>query len=661
LADPSVGDVVLGIRLDDAALFAGLAEARRRVEGGDPIDIPFSVPKTIPAPVVPPITFPITPPPSGLFGAINADMDDFRVRAGRVQTAWNEFIGSFSGAAVIIGAIGLGVLASDIAKTGTESQQSKLAFNALTSTYGETGRATESLARVQGVLGISGVQAREDFNGLYASLRGGGITLEQTEVLLVGVQKAARLSGASAEEAAGAFIQLKQGLASGRLAGDELRSVLEQMPLLAQAIAQQLGVPIGALRDLGAEGKITTDTIYKAVADLAGREVPGFTAAQQMAVQWENLKESIAEALGPTFNSLGTTAAALMATLANYFRENADEVGKMAQMVLSAIQSFAPFAEAILAVVAAYNLYQIAAKAVAVAQAAVLALQGPAGWAALAAGAVAAAIAYAKIEEVSKGVGTAVSATTTKLKSEIDKQKAAFDSILKNTTAPKGQAILDPQALAKEQAEIRKTVKLIEDLYIVQSKVSNFGGGRGQIFSVSPQMNQEILRFASTLDIAGNKFVQTLVQGAIKTGNELLKAQDAFQKASEKSFNFLTTSAQNQTIQNAANSLAGSVARSPGLDQRTILDELGFSNLQNINQIKYLSPQNFDDPKQLFSLAEQFGGYADANANLLTAQTNNTKALGELSVALGNKPRIDVVVPVGSYVDSNGPTDVRYN
>lgn len=78
------------------------------------------------------------------------------------------------------------------------------------------------------------------------------------------INKAIILSGASAKEANNGLIQLSQGLASGRLTGDELRSTLEQLPVVADVIARQLGVTRGELRKLGAEGKITSLSIIQA-------------------------------------------------------------------------------------------------------------------------------------------------------------------------------------------------------------------------------------------------------------------------------------------------------------------------------------------------------------------------------------------------------------
>jgi tape measure domain-containing protein len=87
-------------------------------------------------------------------------------------------------------------------------------------------------------------------------------TLQFTESL----NKAVVLSGASSIEAEAGIIQLSQGLASGALRGDELRSVLEQLPAVADVIAKSLGVTRGELRNLGADGKITADIILDAFA-----------------------------------------------------------------------------------------------------------------------------------------------------------------------------------------------------------------------------------------------------------------------------------------------------------------------------------------------------------------------------------------------------------
>ncbi len=83
------------------------------------------------------------------------------------------------------------------------------------------------------------------------------------------VNQAVKLSFADAGTAQGAITQLGQGLASGILRGEELNSVLEGTPRLAQAIADGLGVPLGKLRALAKEGKLTTTAVIKALEEQA--------------------------------------------------------------------------------------------------------------------------------------------------------------------------------------------------------------------------------------------------------------------------------------------------------------------------------------------------------------------------------------------------------
>lgn len=79
------------------------------------------------------------------------------------------------------------------------------------------------------------------------------------------MQKAFKVSGADAVEATSAMYQLTQAMAAGKLQGDEFRSVMENAPMVAQAIAKHMNVSVGELKKLGAEGQITADIIKNAL------------------------------------------------------------------------------------------------------------------------------------------------------------------------------------------------------------------------------------------------------------------------------------------------------------------------------------------------------------------------------------------------------------
>lgn len=108
----------------------------------------------------------------------------------------------------------------------------------------------------------------QDTANLYARLAMNqdslGVSQQQLLTFSERLGQAVQLSGASAREASAGIIQLTQGMAAGVLRGQDLRSVMEQIPMVADVIAQHLGVTRGELRNLGAQGKITANDIIQA-------------------------------------------------------------------------------------------------------------------------------------------------------------------------------------------------------------------------------------------------------------------------------------------------------------------------------------------------------------------------------------------------------------
>lgn len=89
----------------------------------------------------------------------------------------------------------------------------------------------------------------------------------ETIAFLETMNKSFVVGGASIEDQKNAMLQLTQAMASGKLQGDELRSLAETSPALIQAIANKLGVSRGEVKKLGADGKITADIVKTAMLD----------------------------------------------------------------------------------------------------------------------------------------------------------------------------------------------------------------------------------------------------------------------------------------------------------------------------------------------------------------------------------------------------------
>lgn len=79
------------------------------------------------------------------------------------------------------------------------------------------------------------------------------------------LQKSFKVGGASQSEQSSAILQLSQAMAAGRLQGDEFRSIMENAPIIADAIAKYMGKSKGELKELSSEGVITADIIKNAM------------------------------------------------------------------------------------------------------------------------------------------------------------------------------------------------------------------------------------------------------------------------------------------------------------------------------------------------------------------------------------------------------------
>ena len=131
-------------------------------------------------------------------------------------------------------------------------------------------------------------------------------TLNMTELL----GKAIKVSGASAVEAKSAMLQFGQALGSGKLSGDELRSLLENAPYLMRQLADGIGVPIGALKKLGEDGKLTADVVVNALSKAAAKIDQDFQKLPQtFASAMESASDGAKRANEAIDTLLGTSAA----------------------------------------------------------------------------------------------------------------------------------------------------------------------------------------------------------------------------------------------------------------------------------------------------------------------------------------------------------------
>ncbi len=120
---------------------------------------------------------------------------------------------------------------------------------------------------------------------------------EQKDALSIteSISQALRISGASATEAQSSLLQFGQALASGVLRGEEFNSVVENSPRLAQALADGLNVPIGRLRKLAEEGRLTADVVVNAL----------LSQKDKLAAEYTQLPQTVSQAFQRLQNAFG--------------------------------------------------------------------------------------------------------------------------------------------------------------------------------------------------------------------------------------------------------------------------------------------------------------------------------------------------------------------
>nr|DAT12791.1 MAG TPA: Tail tape measure [Caudoviricetes sp.] len=122
----------------------------------------------------------------------------------------------------------------------------------------------------------------------------------ETIAFLETMNKSFVVGGASIEEQKSAMLQLTQAMASGKLQGDELRSLAETSPALIQAIANKLGVSRGEVKKLGADGKITADIVKTAMLDASDAIDQQFrNMPLTWGRAWQNFLNFVTKALEP--------------------------------------------------------------------------------------------------------------------------------------------------------------------------------------------------------------------------------------------------------------------------------------------------------------------------------------------------------------------------
>lgn len=211
---------------------------------------------------------------------------------------------AMSGLAGIAAGIGVGAAVGGFVKAGIEADRTAKTIKALSGQYKETEGVTKLATDAAAKYGLGQTTAAKAVADLYGRLRPMGVSLDNIGKTFTGVNNAAALMNLSAADTEGVMLQLSQAMGSGALQGDELRSIMERLPMVGQAVAKVMGVTVGQVKQLGADGMITTDVLIKAMGELNKIKAPPPDSYKLFQAALEDLQTAIGTQLLPIFTPL---------------------------------------------------------------------------------------------------------------------------------------------------------------------------------------------------------------------------------------------------------------------------------------------------------------------------------------------------------------------
>lgn len=144
------------------------------------------------------------------------------------------------------------------------------------------------------------------------------------------INKQMKISGTETQEAQAAMLQLSQAMSSGVLRGDELNSIMEATPMIAQNIAKYMGVSVGKMREMAADGAITATVVKNAMFAAADETNKAF---QQIPMTWAGI-----------WKDIQTTAIVALEPVLQMVSWIANNMDIVAPLVLAAASAFGVYA-----------------------------------------------------------------------------------------------------------------------------------------------------------------------------------------------------------------------------------------------------------------------------------------------------------------------------
>ena len=288
-----------------------------------------------------------------------------------VQNQSGQLKNAFGGLKSAIAGVGLTVLARQAINTSANFQKLNVRLGLLTKASGTFARSQELAAEAQKAFGLSATEALDGITNITARLQPLGVGVEDIKTTFFGFNTAAKLAGASTIEASNAFRQLAQALGSGRLQGDEFRSIAEQVPTLLAPIAKELGTTVGGLKKFASEGKLTSDVVIRALKQVEKDGAKSLQALlkndptqvfKNLSNEAENLSRAFGDALAPAVLPVIRAITRLTEEVTKFINSGIGKVSLIFTAIAAAIKSITVIAPLLIGQVATLTTqFQVAA------------------------------------------------------------------------------------------------------------------------------------------------------------------------------------------------------------------------------------------------------------------------------------------------------------
>lgn len=275
------------------------------------------------------------------------DLDNLSSAASKNESAVGGMQAGWGKVKTVLAGLALGATAVELIKLADAMSLSDTRLKLATGSASDFEKAQSAVYKIAQESGTGIAEVTALYTKLHEPVKNLGGTTKETTAIVTAFSAALKVGGASTQAASAATLQFAQAMASGKLQGDEFRSLSEASPRFMKALADGMGVPTEQLKKMGSEGKLTADVVgnalmkslgalkteMAAMPNTVGAAMTRMTNDFKLAVNEINkasgttvaLADMIdaARAIIPTFKAEAISA---FATLSDWYKINADDL-----------------------------------------------------------------------------------------------------------------------------------------------------------------------------------------------------------------------------------------------------------------------------------------------------------------------------------------------